>query len=292
MLVDSQDILSGVNRSTFDAQVIKPSFDQPVLVDVWADRCAPCRALEPVLNRLHTEFSKQWHLAKINAEKDEGLSEELDVRSLPTLMLFVKGRHRDRLQGAITEQAVRSMLAPYTRSQPEVWFQQGSTLLAEGFYTHGLAKLRRAVQAAPQRAEYLAPLIHGLLDISDGEPECLLEAQRLFNSSSSQVQSASEMQQARSRLQLISHSGGKLDELKEKCRRLPSIDNQISLAKAMAASGQFEEALVLLLERMETIPGELRQRYRPAFVELLNTMPDRSAANRLRRHFFSLIKSA
>ncbi|MGW6194697.1 thioredoxin [Kribbella sp. NPDC055110] len=64
----------------------------PVLVDVWAPWCGPCRMVSPVLEQLATEKAGELKLVKINADEAPEVSRQFDIRSIPTLMVFRNGR--------------------------------------------------------------------------------------------------------------------------------------------------------------------------------------------------------
>lgn len=66
--------------------------DNPVLIDFYADWCAPCRAMKPVLEDLKSELGERVSIYKIDVEKNQGLSEQFHVRSIPTLILFKEGK--------------------------------------------------------------------------------------------------------------------------------------------------------------------------------------------------------
>ena len=94
--------LIDVDVASFEQQVLQASFQRPVLVDFWADWCAPCIVIAPLLEQLADEFNECILLAKL--EVDEGdnmrLAGQYQVRGFPTVMLFIDGEERARFSGA------------------------------------------------------------------------------------------------------------------------------------------------------------------------------------------------
>ena len=80
--------------------------DALVLVDFWADWCAPCRAMAPLLDRLASEYP-QLRIVKVDAEAHKPLLEQYGVRSLPTLQVYRNGERVDELMGKVPYQMMR-----------------------------------------------------------------------------------------------------------------------------------------------------------------------------------------
>ncbi len=99
-----------VTAQDFQAIVLDGSFDRPVLVDFWADWCAPCRTLMPLLAKLAAEYGGRFVLAKVNTEEEQALAAQFGIRSLPTVQLFKSGRAVDQFMGALPESQVREFL--------------------------------------------------------------------------------------------------------------------------------------------------------------------------------------
>tara|TARA_R110002049_G_scaffold84663_2_gene215401 strand:+ start:171 stop:509 length:339 start_codon:yes stop_codon:yes gene_type:complete len=78
-----------INEQDFGEQVLQS--DQPVLVDFWAEWCAPCRALGPVIDSLSSEFEGRARVAKLDVDANQRIAMEYGVRSIPTVILFDKG---------------------------------------------------------------------------------------------------------------------------------------------------------------------------------------------------------
>jgi thioredoxin 1 len=72
----------------------------PVLVDFWAEWCNPCKMMLPILEQLAAENSSLLKVVKINTDDNSGLTAELSIRSIPTLMLFSNGKVVHTITGA------------------------------------------------------------------------------------------------------------------------------------------------------------------------------------------------
>ena len=128
-----------VTASNFESLVIDGSFDRPVLVDFWADWCAPCKSLMPILAKLANEYGGQFILAKVNTEEEQALAAHFGIRSLPTVQLFKSGQPVDQFMGALPEAQVRAFL---DRHLP----QAGNGLLVQAQGMMAAGKLEQAAQ--------------------------------------------------------------------------------------------------------------------------------------------------
>ena len=116
----SSPYLFDATTDTFDRYVLENSFHKPVLVDFWADWCAPCKALFPVLEKIVDSYQGELLLAKVNCDTEVGLTERFGIRSLPTVVLFKDGQPVEGFAGVQPEAAIRELLAPHVAEpQPE-----------------------------------------------------------------------------------------------------------------------------------------------------------------------------
>ena len=99
-----------VTEATFQAEVIDRSFQVPVLIDLWADWCQPCKQLSPVLERLAGEAGGTWILAKIDVDANPRISQALQVQSIPTVFAAIGGQLVPGFQGALPEPQVREFV--------------------------------------------------------------------------------------------------------------------------------------------------------------------------------------
>ncbi|MEO1201794.1 MAG: thioredoxin [Pseudomonadota bacterium] len=86
-----------VTDGDFAEQVIKS--DRPVLVDFWAEWCAPCRALTPAIESLAEDYEGRAVVAKVDIDANQQVAQQFGIRSIPTVMLFDKGQVVDTFVG-------------------------------------------------------------------------------------------------------------------------------------------------------------------------------------------------
>ena len=84
--------------------------DLPLLVDVWAEWCGPCKSFAPTFEQAATQLSGRVRLAKLDSEANQQLSAQLGIRSIPSLILFKDGREVARQSGAMPLQQLMAWL--------------------------------------------------------------------------------------------------------------------------------------------------------------------------------------
>lgn len=109
------ELIFSVDLHDFDRQVIQGSHDAPVLVDFWADWCAPCHAIAPHITRVVNELGGEVRLAKVEVDEGENmkLAGHYRLRGFPTIMLFREGEERARFSGSKPTHWIRDWLQPH-----------------------------------------------------------------------------------------------------------------------------------------------------------------------------------
>jgi len=102
--------ITDVTEQTFGTEVLGSS--RPVFIDYWADWCAPCKQLAPIIDELSDQYH-QIKFCKVDTNANPGLAARQGVMSLPTLQLVVGGEVVESVQGGKTKSAIIAMLQPY-----------------------------------------------------------------------------------------------------------------------------------------------------------------------------------
>lgn len=104
--VDVPSLVLDVTDATFE-QVAQLSAVVPVVIDLWAEWCQPCKTLGPILEKLTREFGGQLLLAKVDVDANPGIAQAFQAQSIPTVVALVAGRPVPLFQGAVPEAQVR-----------------------------------------------------------------------------------------------------------------------------------------------------------------------------------------
>lgn len=160
-----------ISLQNFESDLITASTQQPVLLDIWAPWCGPCKALGPLLEKLETAYAGRFKLAKLNSDDQPEIAGQLSqmfgVRSIPFCVLFKGGQPVDGFVGALPESEIRSFLDKHVPSAVEVAAEDDVTeaeaLMAEGDVESAIEKLREALAINPEndaaRNDYLRALL-------------------------------------------------------------------------------------------------------------------------------------
>ncbi len=153
--------------ANFETEVVETSRTIPVLVDLWAPWCGPCRTLGPVLEKLETAYAGRFKLVKVNTEEEQDLAAAFGVRSIPMVVLMKDGQPVDGFVGALPEGQIRQFLDKHVPAAAEPEQAEDEAQALETLASHdpnaALENLQQALASNPAndmaRADYVKLLL-------------------------------------------------------------------------------------------------------------------------------------
>lgn len=152
--------MADVTDATFEADVLERSMEVPVVVDLWAPWCGPCRTLGPILEKVIGATEGGVELVKVNVDENPGISQAFRVQSIPAVYALHKKQVVNGFVGALPEHAVQEFVDGLLGPPSEI-----DQLLEAG----DEASLRRVLELEPGNEEAILRLSQQLIDRGAGE---------------------------------------------------------------------------------------------------------------------------
>ena len=103
--------VTAVSDSSFEKDVLQS--DKPMLVDFWAEWCAPCRMLAPTVEAVAEQYVESADVVKLNVDENPATAGAYGIRGIPTLILFREGKEVERVVGAISKESISRIIEKY-----------------------------------------------------------------------------------------------------------------------------------------------------------------------------------
>ena len=233
-----------VTDRDFQSEVIEKSRTVPVVVDLWAPWCGPCRTLGPLLERLAAEYGGKFILAKVNVDESPQVAQALGVQSIPLVIAFKGGDIATEFVGAQPENVVRQFIEHLVPDEARRLTIEAQQLDAGGDKAGAEARYRAALASFPEHAPASIGLATLLADAERAD-----DAMAVLDASTATGPAAREIEQARAALRMRAGVDGDETALRARLEADPKdLQARIDLGRLLSASGRHEEALGMLLE--------------------------------------------
>ena len=281
-----------VNETNIN-DVVQLSAQIPVLLDFWAEWCEPCKTLTPILEKLADEYQGGFVLAKVDADSNQMLAQQLGVRGIPALKMIVQGQLAGEMNGLQSEADLRAFLAshagePVTAEQEEPtaeddFFAQIERARKMGAFDQAIDALQAAIQEQPKEISFQALLADVLIDA-----ERLDDAQAVLENIEDEKAKAPGL----GRLFFLNELQG-FESAESLQYRVAQDSNDVEaryyLAATCVLANEFEAAMELLLEVVAKDRGFKDDGARAALLKVFDMLAgDESVAKYRRRLFASL----
>ena len=275
-----------ITHQNLEADLVNASLAQPVLLDIWAPWCGPCKTLGPLLEKLEVDYAGRFKLVKLNADEEPEIAQQLSqmfgVKSIPFCVLFKGGQPVDGFVGALPQGEVKKFLDKHVPSAEEQEADDNiaaaEELLAEGDTDTALDRLQAALATNPANDTARYDYLRALLEVGRVE-----EARAAFEPVASSPVLDGRLAAAGHWITAVeaapkARPRDTLDTLLAANRR--DFDARFELAQVLFAKREYTQAMDELLEilmRDKAWKGELARKTYVAILQIM-TKPVSAAA--------------
>ncbi|MDA3628632.1 tetratricopeptide repeat protein [Saccharopolyspora sp. WRP15-2] len=247
-----------VTEANFQDEVVERSLQVPVVVDLWATWCGPCKQLSPVLERLAQEGGGSWVLAKVDVDANPRIAQLFQVQSVPMVIAIAGGQPVDAFNGALPEPQIRQWITELLNALRDQ--MPGIRAAEQGGAAEPVEEPEdprfTAAEDALERGDYAAAE-DAYQKILDAEPN-----NELAKAALAQVRFSARAEQAD-------------PTAIERADAAPEdIDAQLAASDAELAIGKVEEAFSRLIQTVKRTSGDERDRVRRHLVESFEVFPE------------------
>lgn len=279
---EQSDWIVETTDESFETDVMVRSQLGLVVVDFWAEWCAPCRMLAPILEKIATESNGQFTLVKAEVEKNQQAAGQFGVAGIPAVFAVLDEKVLDRFEGGLPEAAIKEWLA---NLETEVKLLEAISL-GDQDPSAAEANLREILAVKPEHVTVSLALARLFL-----QQQRISECRDLLESLESRGYLEPEAEQLKAELILREKSTIDVSAAQSEAESQPDdFDAQLNLAEALVGQEDYEKAFeicLLLVERDRSNTGE---RARALMVDVFKALPaDSEMVSEYRRKLSMLL---
>ena len=264
----------------FEAVVFEGSKERLVVVDFWAEWCAPCRALGPVLEKLAEEFAGRFVLVKADTDKNQRAAGGFQVSGIPAVFAVIGGEVVDSFQGAMPEAELRTWIEKQLLGTQLL----DAKRLAESDPATAESLLRAMLEKAPNNSTASIALAE-LLFTQGRSDDCRAIIEMLENRGFLEPTA----EKLKATLELSAKAGSSVEAARATAEADPkNFPAQLNLAEVLAAHLQYEAAFEICLNLVAMDRKATGEQARALMVDVFRILPDDSELTRDYRRKLSM----
>lgn len=241
-------VVKDVTTATFQQDVLQELMKQPVIVDLWAPWCGPCKQLAPVIEKAVKAAKGKVKLVKINIDNEPQLAQALRVQSIPAVFAFDRGQPVDGFVGAQPESQVKAFVerltGPMGPSPVDQAMEQAAAAMEAKQFEQASAIYQQVMQHEPDNVDAIAGLCRALIALGHAE-----DVRQLLEALEDDLLNDPKIQGVKSQLDLLAGGGGDAAALEAKVAADgKDLESRFELAKAYAAMDRRGDAVDQLIE--------------------------------------------
>lgn len=246
-MTDSSNIIFEASEADFSETVVERSRTIPVVVDFWAEWCAPCRMLGPILEEMVQEYGGKIALAKVDVDSNQSLAGRYGIQGIPAVKIFSGGEIVGEFVGALPPDQVREKIEAILPDEKSPLIEEANHFLAGGRWEDAEKIYSRIL--AEDSGQPSANLGMGMIAYHQGRFD---EVEGYLKQVSSDTPGYEEVPPMLARIYFEKHQTPDLNEITSTLKDNPDDCSALfSLAILYAKGGEYERALDTLLQVMK-----------------------------------------
>ena len=260
------DIARDVTDAEFPAAVLERSREIPVVIDLWAPWCGPCRQLAPMLEKIASERAGEFELVKLNIDENPEVARLLGARSIPLVVGFRDGAVASHFLGVQPESAINEFIDSILPSEVDQLVTEAKEKVTSGDDSAAERLLNNALELDPRHEAARVTLARLLSDAARYE-----EASTALSPIA--VTGGEEVTTLLAEIQLNLAGDVDLVSLESRLEADASdLEAAVALGKALGAKGEYERALELLLDAVKQDATFQEGAARQAMLDIFNVL--------------------